>query len=123
MGLWLELSAINVNNVVFQFTKDTHHSKTMRDKHFALTPCLSGVSMKMTGRIIGVSGQSVMRRIKMFYENLSQKLMRIRGLKRLKLMKWFPVSVKKLVSGSGKLLTITLENLSVGNGVIAVPKP
>ncbi len=40
----------------------------MRDKLFALILCLSGVSMKMAGRFTGVSGQSVMRRIKMFYE-------------------------------------------------------
>ena len=33
------------------------------------------------------------------------------------------ITKKKITSGSGKLLIITLENLSAGNVVIVVPKP
>ncbi len=96
----------------------------MRDKLFALILCLSGVSMKMTGRIIGVSGQSVMRWIKMFYEKFSTEVDAASQIEEIEIDEMVScIHKKKLVSGSGKLLIITLENLSVGNVVIAIPKP
>lgn len=52
----------------FQFTRETPHGKPMKDKILALVLYLSGLSMTMIGKIIGVSTQSVMRWIKMFYD-------------------------------------------------------
>lgn len=40
----------------------------MCDKVFTLILCLSGLSMKMIGKITGVRGQNVMRWIRMFHK-------------------------------------------------------
>ena len=107
----------------FQFTRETPHGKPMKDKILALVLYLSGLSMTMIGKIIGVSTQSVMRWIKMFYdkfvENESQA--NIEEIEVDEMVSY--INKKKIISGSGKLLIITLENLSVGNVVIVVPKP
>ena len=50
----------------FQFTRDTPHGKPMKDKILALVLYLSGLSMNVIGKILGVTAQSVMRWIKMF---------------------------------------------------------
>ena len=107
----------------FQFTRETPHGKPMKDKILALVLYLSGLSMTMIGKIIGVSTQSVMRWIKMFYdkfvENESQA--NIEEIEVDEMVSY--INKKKIISGSGKLLIITLENLSAGNVVIVVPKP
>ncbi len=43
----------------------------MKDKILALILYLSGMSMNMIGKIVGVSTQSVMRWINMFYEKFA----------------------------------------------------
>ena len=107
----------------FQFTRETPHGKPMKDKILALVLYLSGLSMTMIGKIIGVSTQSIMRWIKMFYdkfvENESQA--NIEEIEVDEMVSY--INKKKIISGSGKLLIITLENLSAGNVVIVVPKP
>ena len=55
-------------NCGFQFTRETPHGKPMKDKILALILYLSGLSMSAIGKIIGVSSQSVMRWIRMFYD-------------------------------------------------------
>jgi transposase-like protein len=51
----------------YQFTQETPRGKPMKDKILALILYLSGLSMNMTAQIVGVSTQSVMRWIKLFY--------------------------------------------------------
>ena len=43
----------------------------MKDKVLALVLYLSGLSMNMIGKIVGVSAKSVIRWINMFYEKFS----------------------------------------------------
>lgn len=107
----------------FQFTRETPHGKPMRDKILALILYLSGLSMNMIGKIVGVSGQSVMRWIKMFYEKFINDDIqsKIEEIEIDEMVSY--INKKKITSGSGKLLIITLEDLSVGNVVIVVPKP
>ena len=107
----------------FQFTRETPHGKPMKDKILALVLYLSGLSMTMIGKIIGVSTQSVMRWIKMFYEKFveNESQANIEEIEVDEMVSY--INKKKIISGSGKLLIITLENLSAGNVVIVVPKP
>ena len=55
----------------FQFTRETPHEKPMKDKVLALVLYLSGLSMNMIGKIVGVRTKNVMRWINMFYEKFS----------------------------------------------------
>ncbi len=55
----------------FQFTRETPHGKLMKDKILDLILYLSGLSMNMIGKIVGVSTQSVMRWINIFYEKFT----------------------------------------------------
>ena len=107
----------------FQFTRETPHGKPMKDKILALVLYLSGLSMTMIGKIIGVSTQSVMRWKKMFYEKFAENESQanIEEIEVDEMVSY--INKKKIISGSGKLLIITLENLSAGNVVIVVPKP
>lgn len=107
----------------FQFTRETPHGRPMKDKILALVLYLSGLSMTMIGKIIGVSTQSVMRWIKMFYEKFveDEAQSNIEEIEVDEMVSY--INKKKITSGSGKLLIITLENLSAGNVVIVVPKP
>ncbi len=95
----------------------------MKDKILALVLYLSGLSMTMIGKIIGVSTQSVMRWIKMFYDKFAENESQanIEEIEVDEMVSY--INKKKITSGSGKLLIITLENLSAGNVVIVVPKP
>ena len=57
----------------FQFTRETPHGKPMKDKILALVLYLSGLSMNMTAKIIGVSVQTIMRWIRLFYDKFSEQ--------------------------------------------------
>ena len=108
----------------FQFTRDTPHGRPLKDKILALILYLSGLSMNMIGKIIGVSTQSVMRWIKMFYEKFASEDDLKSNIEEIEVDEMVSfLTKKKITSGSGKLLIITLENLSAGNVVIVVPKP
>ena len=57
----------------YQFTtKTTPRGKPLKDKILALTLYLSGLSMNMTGQIVNVSTQSVMRWIRQFYHQYAE---------------------------------------------------
>ena len=108
----------------FQFTRETSHGKPMKDKILALILYLSGLSMNMIGKIVGVSTQSVMRWINMFYEKFAANAESQSNIEEIEVDEMVSyITKKKITSGSGKLLIITLENLSAGNVVIVVPKP
>ena len=80
--------------------------------------------MNMIGKIIGVSTQSVMRWIKMFYEKFASGDDLKSNIEEIEVDEMVSfLTKKKITSGSGKLLIITLENLSAGNVVIVAPKP
>ena len=108
----------------FQFTRETPHGKPKKDKILALVLYLSGLSMSAIGKIIGVSSQSVMRWIRMFYDKFASENDINAKIDEIEIDEMYSyINNKKFQSGSGKLLLITLENLSVGNVVIVVPKP
>jgi transposase-like protein len=56
----------------YQFTQETPRGKPFKDKILALTLYLSGLSMNMIAKLIGVSTQSVMRWIKQFYHQYAE---------------------------------------------------
>lgn len=107
----------------FQFTRETPHGKPMRDKILALILYLSGLSMSAIGKIIGVSGQSVMRWIRMFAEKFAMEAQEESTIEEIEVdeMHTF-INKKKNLFGSGKLWVITLASSSAGNVVIVVPK-
>lgn len=107
----------------FQFTRETPHGKPMKDKIFALILYLSGVSMSMIGKIVGVSTQSIMRWVKLFYEKFAdnESQSTIEEIEVDKMISY--INKKNITSQSGKLLIITLKNVPAGNVIIVVPKP
>lgn len=108
----------------FQFTRETPHGKPKKDKILALVLYLSGLSMSAIGKIIGVSSQSVMRWVGMFYDKFASENDTKAKIDEIEIDEMYSyINNKKIQSGSGKLLFITLENLSVGNVVIVIPKP
>ena len=56
----------------YQFTQETPRGKPMKDKILAIILYLSGLSMNMIAQIVGVSTQSVMRWIKLFYAKYAE---------------------------------------------------
>ena len=108
----------------YQFTQETPRGKPIKDKILALTLYLSGLSMNMAGQIVGVSAQSVMRWIKMFYAKYAE-LPQPEGLvQEVEIDEMHHYMGKKnMFSGSGKLLIITPEGLLGGNVVIVVRRP
>jgi len=108
----------------FQFTRETPHGKPMKDKILALILYLSGLSMNMIGKIIGVSTQSVMRWINIFYEKFDENEIHEENIDEIEVDEMVSyITKKKITSGSGKLLITTLESSSGGSVVIVVPKP
>jgi len=108
----------------FQFTRETPHGKPMKDKILALILYLSGISMNMTAKIIGVSVQTIMRWIRFFYQKFANDVQHDSSIEEIEVDEMASyIGKKKIVFGSGKLLIITLENSSGGCAVIVVPKP
>lgn len=108
----------------FQFTRKTPHGKPMKDKILALVLYLSGLSMNMIAKIIGVSTQSVMRWVNIFYEKFAENENYQENIEEIEVDEMVSyIAKKKITSEPGKLLIITHENLSAGNVVIVVPKP
>ena len=108
----------------FQFTRETPHGRPMKDKILALILYLSGLSMNMTAKIIGVSAQTIMRWIRIFYHKFSDSPQHGSTIEEIEVDEMVSfVGKKKTIFGSGKLLIITLEGSSDGNVVIVVPKP
>ena len=96
----------------------------MKDKLLALVLYISGLFMNMIGKIVGVRTKNVMRWINMFYEKFAANNEPRSNVEEIEVDEMVSyITKKKITSGSGKLLIITLENLSAGNVVIVVPKP
>ena len=108
----------------FQFTRETPHGRPMKDKILALVLYLSGLSMNAIGNIIGVSTQSIMRWIRMFYDKFIPQNEIETKFDEIEIDEMYSyINKKKIQSGSGRLLIITLEGFSAGDEVIVVPKP
>ena len=108
----------------FQFTRETPHGRPMKDKILALVLYLSGLSMNAIGNIIGVSTQSIMRWIRMFYDKFIPQNEIETKFDEIEIDEMYSyINKKKIQSGSGRLLIITLEGFSAGDVVIVVPKP
>jgi transposase-like protein len=110
-------------NCSFQFTKEAPHGRPMRDKILSLILYLSGISMNMTAKIIGVSTQTIMRWIRLFYHKFANEVQQVSSVEEIEVDEMYSyLGKKKNLFGSGKLLIITLESSSGGNAVIVVPK-
>lgn len=108
----------------FQFTRDTPHGKPMKDKILALILYLSGMSMSMIARIIGVSLTSIIRWIRKFSDEVKSEELLNSNFEEIEVDEMCSyINKKKIVFGSGKLLITTLESSSGGSVVIVVPKP
>jgi transposase len=111
-------------NCSFQFTRETAHGKPIRDKILALILYLSGLSMNMTAKIIGVSAQTIMRWIRLFYDKFADSTQHVSNIEEIEVDEMYSyLGKKKSLFGSGKLLIITLASSSGGSVVIVVPKP
>jgi hypothetical protein len=108
----------------YQFTQQAPRGKPVRDKILALTLYLSGLSMNMTGQIVGVSAQSVMRWIRLFYSQYAEVPAPIGTVQEVEIDEMHHFLRKKnSLSGSGKFLIIQPGNLLDGNVAIVVRKP
>ena len=108
----------------YQFTRETPRGYETPTKVLALVLYLSGLSMNMTGKIVGVTAQSVMRWIKEFGKKTLAELEFPTQIKEVELDEMHHFLLKKSIpSGSGKYWIITLVDCADGNAVIVVPKP
>ena len=107
-----------------QYTRSTPHGKPMQTKILALVLYLSGLSMEATGRILGVTGQSVMRWIKLFgyacKEDAKQE--KIEEEIEIDEMHHF-IGKKNSFFGYGKYLVIPLDDCLHGNVAIVARLP
>ena len=106
-----------------QYTRSTPHGKPLKVKILALVLYLSGISMNMIGRIIGVSGQSIMRWIKAFgLACMQEQQSEMENEIEIDEMHHF-VGSKKNFFGCGKYLVIPLDDCLAGNVAIVVRRP
>lgn len=105
----------------------TPRGRPERDNILALLFYLSGLSMQMTGKIIGVSTQTIMRWVKDGYYKYAkehEELLKKVKFEEIEIDEMHHFIIKKNNQfGYGKLLTIQVELSSGGYVVIAVPKP
>ena len=116
------LQRYKYKNCGCQYTRPTPHVQHIQTKIFALLLYLSGVSMNMTGRIIGVTGQSVMRWIKAYDVACMQEQRAEMEEIKIDEMHHF-VGRKKGFFGCGKYLVIPLGGFLDGNVAISVRLP
>ncbi len=108
----------------YQFTRETKRGCGDKTKTLALILYLSGLSMNMTGKIVGVTAQSVMRWIKSFGKRAIEELEIPANVREVEIDEMHHYLQKKQQkSGSGKCWIIELEGCAAGSVVIAVPKP
>jgi len=123
-GYMKGLQRYKCKQCAYQFTQETPRGKPVKDKILALTLYLSGLSMNMAGQIVGVSAQSVMRWIKLFYAKYAELPAPDGTVQEVEIDEMHHyLSKKNILSGSGKLLIITPSGLSGGNVAIVVRKP
>ncbi|MDR2574240.1 MAG: hypothetical protein LBC94_07885 [Desulfovibrio sp.] len=107
----------------YQFTKEVPRGKPIRDKILALTLYLSGLSMNMTGKIVGASTPSIMRWIKAFYHKYADIPTPDGTVEEVEIDEMHSFIGKNTHSGCGKFLIIKPGGLSDGDVVIVVRKP
>ena len=123
-GFMKGLQRYKCKNCSYQFTQETPRGKPLKDKVLALTLYLSGLSMNMTGQIVGVSAQSVMRWIKMFYDKYAEMPLPEGSIQEVEIDEMHHyLSKKNTFSGSGKLLIIRPGGSLAGDVAIVVRKP
>ena len=123
-GFMKGLQRYKCKNCSYQFTQETPRGKPLKDKVLALTLYLSGLSMNMTGQIVGVSAQSVMRWIKMFYDKYAEMPLPEGTVQEVEIDEMHHyLSKKNTSSGSGKLLIIRPGGSLAGDVAIVVRKP
>ncbi len=123
-GFMKGLQRYKCKNCSYQFTQETPRGKPLKDKVLALTLYLSGLSMNMTGQIVGVSAQSVMRWIKMFYDKYAEMPSPEGTVQEVEIDEMHHYLCKKNTSsGSGKLLIIKPGGSLAGDVAIVVRKP
>ena len=123
-GFMKGLQRYKCKNCSYQFTKNTPRGKPMKDKILALTLYLSGLSMNMIGQIVGVSAQSVMRWLRIFYSQYAEIPLPEGSVQEVEIDEMHHFLCKKnRLSGSGKYLIIKPGGLLDGNVVIVVRKP
>ena len=111
-------------NCGYQFTKTTPRGRPEKDKILALILYLSGLSMNATGRILGVTAQSVMRWIRKMYDRFITEKPDISKVKEVEMDEMHHYYQKKLKNcGSGKLLIIEAKTSSGGLLDIVIQKP
>ena len=111
-------------NCGYQFTKTTPRGRPEKDKILALILYLSGLSMNATGRILGVTAQSVMRWIRKMYDRFITEKPDISEVKEVEMDEMHHYYQKKLKNcGSGKLLIIEAKTASGGLLDIVIQKP
>ena len=101
-------------NCGHQYTT-TPRGKPEKDKILALILYLSGLSMKATGKILGVTAQSVMRWIRKMYDRFITEKPDISAIKEIEMDEMHHYYQKKLKNyRSGKLLIIEAKTSSGG---------
>jgi len=70
----------------------------MRDKILALILYLSGLSMNMTAKIIGVSIQTIMRWIRLFYDKFADSTQHISNVEEIEVDEMYSYLGKKRTS-------------------------
>lgn len=110
-------------NCGYQYTKTTPRGKPERDKILALILFLSGLSMRATGKIVGVTTQSVMRWIRQMHNKFITEKPDIAMVTEVEMDEMHHFFKKKLKNcGSGKLLIIEPKNSSGGRWGVVIPK-
>lgn len=123
-GFMKGLQRYKCKNCSYQFTQQTPRGKPLKDKVLALTLYLSGLSMNMTAQIVGVSAQSVMRWIKIFYDKHADLPLPEGTVHEVEIDEMHHYLCKEnAVSGSGKLLIIKPGGSLAGDVAIVVRKP
>lgn len=110
----------------YQFTKLTPRGKPKQDKILALVLYLSGLSMRMTAKIVGVSTQTIVRWLKNWNENHVKDFVEDQEKKtydEIEIDEMQPfISKKTSQYGHGKLWIIPLEHSSDGFAGIVVQR-
>ena len=103
-------------NCGYQYTKTTPHGKPEKDKILALILFLSGLSMRATGKIVGVTTQSVMRWIRQMHNKFITEKPDIATVTEVEM------DEDQNHTMSGKLLIIKAKNSSGGHWDVVIPK-
>ena len=108
----------------YQFTRTTARGHSNSTKTLALILYLSGLSMNMTGKIIGVTAQSIMRWLKVFGQKALEELTLASEVNEVEIDEMHHFLLKKTSGyGSGKCWIIRLAHCVDGAAVVVIPSP